>query len=139
MEHFTLEKWNDNMENQWYIDYLKAYEPDKLKNLSYCCTDIKNNMPTKLWKSTGKFSSIVQEKIDKIVDNFANEISHNNLNKNQLTLIIERTIEDLNKINDIAFLIETEEREEILEFIVKVLTLNGYSNEVEGIDILRKW
>lgn len=29
-ENFTLEKWNDFLENKWYMNYLRLYEPEKL-------------------------------------------------------------------------------------------------------------
>lgn len=120
-EGFTLENWNDDLENKWYFNYLKQYEPNKI------------NKPTNNWVNMNEEA---KKNISDLLDNFIDKI----LNKNEdYDLIINNFIKELNKINAKYLCIETSESEELLEYLSSILSNVGLEEKISLIDEKRNW
>ena len=120
-EGFTLENWNDDLENKWYFNYLKQYEPNKI------------NKPTNNWINMNEEA---KKNISDLLDNLIDKI----LNKNEdYDLIINNFIKELNKINAKYLCIETNESEELLEYLSNVLSNVGLEEKISLIDEKRDW
>ena len=120
-EGFTLENWNDDLENKWYFNYLKQYEPNKI------------NKPTNNWINMNEEA---KKNISDLLDSFIDKI----LNKNEdYDLIINNFIKELNKINAKYLCIETSESEELLEYLSSILSNVGLEEKISIIDKKRNW
>lgn len=132
-EEFTLSKWNDNLENKWYFNYLKQYEPDKInkKNKHFI-----GKNPTNNW-------IYMDEKAKENINNLLNIFTIELLNKykanNDIKFAINKLINDLNKINLIYSCIGTIESEDLLEYLASVLSFVGDEDKFEIIDKKRQW
>lgn len=133
LEEFTLEKWNDVLENKWYMNYLRKYEPEKLcfKKNEF----LQISKPTNSWSIENK--EIIKQ-IDLLLDTFSEAL----LNKNNQVIVDEvakTLVQGLNSLNAKYDCIETKEREELLEYISNVLLFTNNENLFEVIDTMRTW
>ena len=77
-----------------------------------------------------------KKNISDLLDNFIDKI----LNKNEdYDLIINNFIKELNKINDKYLCIETNESEELLEYLSSILSNVGLEEKISLIDEKRNW
>ncbi len=130
---FTLEKWNDELENYWYHRYLKVYEPNKLKEIDLSNTNLKNLIPTNAWVVDARESDGVIE-VHKCLEHFTDNVLSNDSNK-----LLKQTVETLNRVNDKYGLIDTMRAEEIVGFIDLVFRANKIDFDQERIDSQRSW
>ena len=138
-EQFTLNNWHI-LEDKWYAEYLKAYEPERLKsNKAVSINNYLDIKPTNNWYLKNRLSSELIHEIDDVLINFVNEIISKALTDLQINELIEFLVNSLNAINRKNSFIETEEREEIIEYINYVITMNGYTNDLASLDLLREW
>lgn len=144
-DKFTLQTWDNYMEDKWYSDYLIKYEPSKLlKQQKLTLSKLRESKPTILWKKNAKkhlnilsLSETVIEEIDRLLDGFLEDIEKSNLEtSNEVTKAL---IKKLNEINDIHHCIETEEGEQLIEFITIVLQTIGFNNVSEDYSSIRSW
>ena len=66
-------------------------------------------------------------------------ISQKNLSDEILRDVLKQFITQLNTLNKSYLFIETEEREEILEFVYWMLHTKGYDDNFDDINALRDW
>ena len=132
-EGFTLFQWNDNLENKWYFNYLKQYEPNKLVKIN---KQFLEKNPTSNW-------TYMDEKAKENINNLLNKFTYELLNKyktnEDIEFAINKLINDLNKINSIYSCIETIESEDLLEYLANVLFFVGYEDKFDIIDKKRQW
>lgn len=132
-EEFTLSKWNDNLENKWYFNYLKQYEPDKInkKNKHFI-----GENPTSNWTYMDEKA---KENINNLLNIFTVELLNKYKTNNDIKFAINKLINDLNKINLIYSCIGTIESEDLLEYLASVLSFIGDEDKFEIIDKKRQW
>lgn len=132
-EEFTLSKWNDNLENKWYFNYLKQYEPDKInkKNKHFI-----GENPTSNWTYMDEKA---KENINNLLNIFTVELLNKYKTNNDIKFAINKLINDLNKINLIYSCIGTIESEDLLEHLASVLSFIGDEDKFEIIDKKRQW
>jgi len=144
-DKFTLQTWDNILEDKWYNDYLIKYEPNKLlKKQELTFLKIRESKPTIVWKSNAKqhlnnpgLSETVITEIDILLDNFLEDIGKKNL---ESTHDITKTlIKNLNTINNIHNCIETTESEQLMNFIADVLQTIEFTNSIEVYDSIRNW
>ena len=140
IEGFTLEKWNDEFENSLYYKWLEKYYPDEIDSKIFFKKDQLLKMkPTNSWKKEEYIAKEIIEKTDERFDLFINALCKKNLSQEKVNLEIEKMIVFLNKLNMKQNFIETEESEQIVDFINKVLESFQYDDESDIIDSLRSW
>ncbi len=131
IEGFTLENWHE-LEEKWYKEYLKVYEPHKVVN---------NNKKAilNLWKNTEIIPQEALTRLDKLLSTFAKQISKNAKNTSKVNTSIEELVKELNILNSHYHFIETEERESIIEYIHSILEIYHCSDALDTVDKLRNW
>ena len=135
LEDFDLEKWNDKLLDIWYLNYLKTYEPEKVYNFNV--NQLKNNSILEKWNKEKRVSEELFELLDKCFDEFVKDISiSNNSNKDKF---LERLITGLNKLNEKFDFIQTIEREELIDYISYLLSVNNIVDNNDIIDKHRTW
>lgn len=132
-EEFTLSKWNDNLENKWYFNYLKQYEPDKINKKNKHFID-KN--PTSDWPYMDEKA---KENINNLLNIFTVELLNKYKTNNDIKFAINKLINGLNRINSIYSCIGTIESEDLLEYLASVLSFIGDEDKFEIIDKKRQW
>lgn len=132
-EEFTLSKWNDNLENKWYFNYLKQYEPDKINKKNKHFID-KN--PTSDWPYMDEKT---KENINNLLNIFTVELLNKYKTNNDIKFAINKLINGLNRINSIYSCIGTIESEDLLEYLASVLSFIGDEDKFEIIDKKRQW
>lgn len=136
-ENFDLEKWNDDLLDTWYLNYLKLYEPEKVHNFNI--NHLKNNSILKKWRRTKRISNEILELVEKIFIEFIRGISKTGEFNNTKDDSIEKLITKLNKINSRFNFIQTIESEELLEYINYLLKIHDIIDDNDIIDSHREW
>ena len=144
-DKFTLKTWDSYMEDKWYRDYLIKYDPSKrIEQQKVTISKIRDSKPTIIWKKNiehhlniSNLSESVIEEIDKLLDEYLEEIEK--CNSETLNEITNSLIINLNEINNKNHCIETEESEQLLEFITKVQQFLGFNKGSEDYSSIRSW
>lgn len=144
-DKFTLQTWDNNLEDKWYTDYLNKYEPNKLlEKEKIALSKIRKLKPTIVWKKNAKqilnnynLSEGIINEIDRLLDNFLEDIEKSNLDS--INEITKKLINELNSINDIHNCIETEESEQLLDFITTALQTIENKKDIEDYSSIRTW
>lgn len=131
LDGFTLDNWHE-LEEKWYADYLKMYEPDKF-------LAEKRLPPFKQWAKCGRITQERLQEIDSLFKTFILQISAQKNDTIAVQSSIRHLIEELNVWNLQHNIIETEEREELLEYIYDVLDAYHCKDLCDTIDSLRQW
>ncbi len=135
LEDFDLEKWNDKLLDIWYLNYLKKYEPEKV--YKFHINQMKNNSILEKWDKEKRISQELFELLEICFNDFINGISIlNNSNKDKL---LKHFIIKLNKLNEKFNFIQTIEREELVEYINYLLSVNEIVDDNDIIDKHRNW
>lgn len=145
--NFTLNSWNSEFMDTLYLSYLKEFEPERFnsrRDLNF--SSIKETMPTKKWKeslsidspSTNLTKDAVQI-IEKQLINFFTTVQSNISGTDAIEVATKQVILDLNAINKKYSCIETEESEEILEFLSNVLKVISEGHILDSFEDLRTW
>lgn len=135
-ENFDLEKWNDKLLDTWYLNYLKKYEPEKIYKFNI---QLKKNSPLKKWNKENRISKEIFELLEKLFDEFTQNISKVNQLNIDRDKSLKQLILDINRINDKFHFLYTIESEELIEFINYLLSINNIIDENDIIDTYRKW
>lgn len=133
LEGFTLEKWNDDLEDKWYMNYLRLYEPEKLSFPKKEFLQIAK--PTSSWNIENK--EIIKQ-IDSLLDTFLKSLLEMN-DQVGADEVVKSLVQELNALNAKYDCIETQEREELLEYISDILLFTDNENLFEMIDTMRNW
>jgi len=131
LDGFTLDNWHE-LEEKWYADYLKTYEPDKF-------LAEKKVPPFEQWAECGRITRKPLQEIDLLFKTFIQQISAQKNNTTAVQASIRQLIEGLNTWNIQHNLIETEEREELIKYIYDVLDTYHCKDLYDAIDSLRQW
>lgn len=138
LENFTLNTWDDNLENKWYLEYLKKYEPEKLSNF---VAEAQNQTIIKDWTFNENMPTPLLIELKEHFTAFEKYLSNKKKNYNYVNEKITDLIKKLNSLNDKYNFISTQESEEILEYINYLLNLYQYDqyNKYVDMDKLRRW
>jgi len=137
LENFTLSRWNDDLENKWYLDYLRKCKPEALNNSILQ----KNQSLIQIWDLEKRISSNIIILLKSYFEKFEKELSEAQKDYKSVSEAIIELIEKLNLLNDKYYFISTQESEEIVEYINYLLGLYHYVdfNKYLDIDSLRRW
>ena len=134
-ERFSLNQWDDNLENKWYLDYLHVYEPEANVH--------SNNIVTpKLLgakKRGNKYSSTVKVIVERLLDKFIMSISAHSENVLYVNEALIQLIEGLNTANEKYCFLETQDSEKLIEYINHVLISHNCTDSDDIIDRFRQW
>ena len=133
-EGFSLKQWNDELENRWYMEYLKNYEPEKINSFK-----IKKESIIEKWAKEKRFSNTIVNIVNDLFQKFQKRISINIENALDLNETIKQLIEELNEINKKYCFIETHESEELIEYIYDILNAYNCSDLDDIVDRFRQW
>lgn len=143
-DKFTLQTWDNTLEDKWYTDYLIEYEPNKLlEKEKMTLSKIRKLKPTIIWKNNAKqilnnnLSEGIIDEIDRLLDSFLEDIEKPNLDS--INEITKKLINELNSINDIHNCIETEESEQLLDFITTALQTIENKKDIDDYSSIRTW
>lgn len=131
LDGFTLDNWHE-LEEKWYADYLKTYEPDKF-------LAEKKVPPFEQWAKCGRITRKPLQEIDLLFKTFILQISTQKNDATAVRASIRQLIEGLNTWNIQHNHIETEEREELIKYIYDVLDTYHCKDLYDAIDSLRQW
>ena len=131
LDGFTLDNWHE-LEEKWYADYLKMYEPDKF-------LAEKKVPPFEQWAKCGRITQEPLQEIDLLFKTFIQPISAQKNNATAAQASIRQLIEGLNTWSIQHNLIETEEREELIKYIYDILDTYHCKDLYDAIDSLRQW
>lgn len=136
-ENFDLKKWNNTLLDNWYLNYLKLYEPDK--HYKFNISKVKNYSLLEKWNNEKKISkeiiNLLEELINKLVNDFSDD-KNLNLSKDKY---LKHFIIELNKLNDKFNFIHTVESEELIEYIHYILSINNITDDNDIVDKYRNW
>ena len=131
LDGFTLDNWHE-LEEKWYADYLKTYEPDKFL--------AKEKVPPfEQWAKSGRIPQKPLQEIDLLFKTFILQVSAQKNDETAVHTSIKQLIEGLNTWNVQHNFIETEEREELINYIYDVLDTYHCKDLYDAIDSLRQW
>lgn len=131
LEKFTLDNWHE-MEEKWYGEYLKKYEPNKFFKR-------KEEVVIKQFKNNKNLPKEAQKKLDTLLSDFVKKLLVNKKNKSQVNQIVMDLVFELNMLNSLHNFIETEEREVILEYVNDLLKSHDCTDALEVMDVFREW
>jgi len=143
-EGFTLELWNNQLEDKWYDKYLKQYKTDGIIKKDKSLISLEISKPTLKWikklnESNEKRDLQIEaiHEIDHLLNIFKSIIYTDNLE--MLNTQTKDLILKLNNINSKYQIIETEEASELIEYISKVIQLSSFADDVFDYESLIKW
>lgn len=131
LDGFTLDNWHE-LEEKWYADYLQKYEPDKY-------LAVKKLPPFKQWAKNGRITPMQLEEMDSLFKTFIREASTHKDHAHAIKTAVRQLIDGLNAWNFRYNLIETEEREELMEYMDFVLRAYHCTDAEDYVDTHRRW
>ena len=133
-EGFSLKQWNDELENRWYMDYLKKFEPEKTNGFK-----IKKASIIEKWIKEKRFSNTITDSVNDMFKIFRKRISISARDSLDVNKIIKQLIENLNEINNKHHFIGTQESEELIGYIYNILNIYNCSDTDDIVDRFRNW
>ena len=131
LEKFTLDNWHE-MEEKWYGEYLKKYEPNKFFKR-------KKEALIKQFKKNENIPQEALKKLDTLLSDFAKKLFLNKKDMFQVNQIVRTLAFELNTWNSLHNFIETEESEIILEYVSDLLKNYNCAEALDVMDVFREW